>query len=91
MAPDEPKEPEEIELLKKSVELAEDNNKILLSIRRHLRISRTLTLVYWVFIIGSILGALYFIQPYVDQISELYGGAKNNLNSFGEMFQGSKQ
>ena len=50
--------PEEKELLKRSVDLAEDNNIMLRAMRRSMRISRFMSIIYWVFIIGSaIVGA----------------------------------
>ena len=83
--------PEEKELLEKSVKLAEDNNKILHSMRRSMRLSRIMTFLYWIAIVGSAVGAYYFIQPYVEQLTDVYGGAKNNFNGLSEVFQGLKQ
>lgn len=73
--------PEETELLKKSVALAEDNNKILHGIRRSMQIARIMSIIYWVFIIGSALGAYYFIQPYLEQIYSVYGGTGDIFDS----------
>lgn len=83
-------DPEERELLKKSVDLAQENNAILHSMRRSMHISRIMTFIYWIFIIGSAVGAYFIIQPYLDQLLEVYGGAKSNLNSFNEMFKNFK-
>jgi hypothetical protein len=62
---------------------------MLVSIRRSMRIARLWSIIYWVFIIGTALGAYYIIQPYIDQILGVYGSAstdlknaKNLLNSF---------
>ena len=74
--------PEERELLKRSVSLAEDNNKMLLSMRRSQRWASITRALYWVFIIGSAVGAYYFIQPYVDQAKSLYTGAGEALSNF---------
>jgi len=74
--------PEERELLNKSVALAEDNNKILYSIRRSMRWASITRAIYWIFIIGSAVGAFYFIQPYLDGIIETYGGMSTILKSF---------
>ncbi|MEX2029020.1 MAG: hypothetical protein WD963_00880 [Candidatus Paceibacterota bacterium] len=81
-------DPELKKLLEKNLALTEENNTILHSLRRSMRISRIISIIYWVFIIGSILGLLYFIQPYVDQFKEAYSGAKSSLEGFGAMFQG---
>jgi hypothetical protein len=73
--------PEEKELLKRTAKLAEDNNDILRSMQRSMRIQRFMSVVYWVFIIGSAVGAYYLIQPYIEQLLALYGSASGILNS----------
>ena len=75
--------PEEKELLERSVALAEDNNKILHAMRRSMFWARVMSTVYWVLIIGSAVGAYYLIQPYIDQLMGVYGGASDMINSFG--------
>jgi len=72
--------PEERELLKRSVELAEENNDILRSMRRSMRFARIMSIMYWVVIVGSAVGAYYLIQPYVESIAGVYGGAKESLD-----------
>ena len=83
--------PEERELLNKSVQLGEDNYKMLRSIRRSMHISSIVSLLYWVIIIGSAVGAYYFIQPYTNQIMNVYNEAKSNLNNLNTMLQGAKK
>ena len=72
--------PEEKELLKRSVALGESNNDILRAMQRSMRISRFMSFIYWVFIIGSAIGAYYLIQPYVESATGAYGDAKTSLN-----------
>ena len=79
-------QPEEKELLKKTIELEKENNNILRSIQRSMRLARIMTIVYWVFLIASALGIYYFLQPYLDQIKDIYGGAKTSFSSVGEFF-----
>jgi len=74
--------PEERELLEKSVSLAEENNSMLHSMRRSMRIASIMRLIYWALIIGSAVGAYYFIQPYLEQLISIYGGASDVLKSF---------
>ena len=74
--------PEERELLNKAVGLAEENNQMLHSMRRSQRWSSIARAIYWVFIIGSAVGAYYLIQTYVDQMKDLYGGASGVLKNF---------
>lgn len=74
--------PEERALLQKAVTLSEENNKMVRSILRSMRIQRFMTIIYWLFIIGTAVGAYYFIQPYLSQIISIYGGANDILKSF---------
>ena len=76
--------PEEKELLEKSVVLAEDNNKILRSMRNSMRWGRIMTVVYWILIIGISVGAFYFLQPYVDQVIKTYGSFSNFIRNLGK-------
>jgi hypothetical protein len=79
--------PEEKELLQRAVALSEENNEMLRSMRRSMRISRWMSIAYWVFIIGSAVGAFYLIQPYIDGITGVYGGAKSNFSDVLQEFQ----
>jgi hypothetical protein len=83
--------PEERELLRRSISLAEENNDILRSIQRSMRLSRFMTALYWLFIIGSAIGAYYLIQPYIQAVTGAYGGASSNigdiLNNFKDLTQ----
>ena len=76
-------DPESKKLLEETLTLAQENNKMLHSLQRSMRMARILSVVYWVFILGSAIGAYYLIQPYVDQLIGIYGGASDMINSFG--------
>lgn len=69
--------PEELSLLEKTYKMVEENNTILLSIRRNARIGTTMKIIYWTVIIGLSFGAYYFIQPFLQAIT---GGAFGNAN-----------
>ncbi|HEY4494326.1 MAG TPA: hypothetical protein VJB95_02775 [Candidatus Paceibacterota bacterium] len=73
---------EEKELLHRSVDLAEENNKILRALHRSMRIRRFMSVIYWVLIIGSTIGLFYFLQPYVDQITNFWQESADTVNSF---------
>ena len=64
--------PEEKVILERTMKLSEENNRILHSIQRSMRIARIMRVVYWLFIIGSAVGAYYLIQPYVDSLVGIY-------------------
>lgn len=71
--------PEERHLLELTHKLAEDNNKILISIRRSNRVSTIFRVLYWIIIIGISVGAYYFIQPYANDAFNLFNVAKQDL------------
>lgn len=73
--------PDEKVLLQKILEISEENNKILHSMRRSMRLARIWSIIYWTVIIGSAIGAYYIIQPYIDQLVSVYTGASADLNS----------
>lgn len=71
------------ELVRHNTKLAEDTNKILHSMRRSMRFSRVLRLLWWAALIGiSSAAYLIYFQPYVVQIMQAYGNAQNILQNF---------
>ncbi len=72
--------PEEKNLLQRTLELTEENNRMLKSMSRSMKLARVMSIIYWVFIIGSAVGAYYLIQPYIDAITGAYGGAKTTFD-----------
>lgn len=83
-------DPESKQLLENTFRLSEENNKMLHSMRRSMRIARVLSFLYWALIIGSAVGAYYFIQPYIDQLLGTYGNAKSNIESINTLFNSLK-
>jgi hypothetical protein len=71
--------PEERSLLERTYKLVEENNKVLISIRRNARIATAMRIGYWVVILGLSFGAYYFIQPFLLAIT----GGLNNIQSGG--------
>ena len=60
-------------LLERNIALSEENNKMLRRLQSNMRWGRFIHAVYWIVIIGSAFGAYYFIQPYIDQLLQIYG------------------
>jgi len=79
-------QPEEKEMLKKSLELSQDNNKMLHAIRRGMFWGRIMRIIYWVVIIGAAIGAYYYIEPYLNGAIDAYGDVKGDLQNFGDLF-----
>ncbi len=75
---------EDKELLRRILDISQKNNKILESIKQSMFWGRIFRYVYWALIIGTAIGAYYFVEPYIDQILEAYGGFKGGINSIFE-------
>jgi len=56
------------ELLK----LTEENNKMLLKMRKAQKWATVMRMVYWFIIIGLAAGSFYFIKPYFNNILNVY-------------------
>ena len=72
---------EDKEILRKTLDISQRNNRMLEKISRGMFWGRVFRYIYWAVIIGIGVGAYYFIQPYIDQILEAYGGFKGNINN----------
>lgn len=73
--------PEERALLNRIAQQVDENNDILHGIRSSMRWSKIWSAVYWTLIIGASLGAYWFIQPYINQLLDVYSGAQSNIDS----------
>lgn len=80
-------QPEEKEMLKKTLELAQENNKMLRFVRRSMFWGRIIRTIYWVIIIGGAIGVYYYIAPYIDSAVGAYGNVKGDLKNFGDLFK----
>lgn len=78
--------PEEKEMLKKTLELSQENNKMLHTIRRGMFWGRIMRVVYWIVIIGAAIGVYYYIEPYLNGAIDAYGNVKGDLQSFRDLF-----
>jgi uncharacterized membrane protein len=68
-------------LLKENLEVSKESLSILKSINRGRKISGLLTFLKWVIIIGVAAGAFYYLEPYLNQVKDLYGQVQNLQNS----------
>ena len=82
-----PMDPESKKILEEIKALTEENSKMLHSMRRSLRLQRIMSILYWVFIIGSTIGAFWLIQPYIDSLKGAYSGAGDLINSYKSLSQ----
>ena len=59
-------------MVEESLELSKENNKLLRSMRNTARWGRVFRVFYWVIIIGSMLGAYYYFQPFIQVLEKQY-------------------
>ncbi len=62
-------------------EMIKENNQILHKLHRIQRRAHFFRIVYWLIMIGLALGAYYYIQPYLNQIVDLYNQGANGFHS----------
>lgn len=55
----------------------EENNHILVRIRRVQRNAQLFRLFYWLVIVGLTLGAFYYIEPYLKQLLAVYSNIQD--------------
>jgi len=72
-------DPESKKLLEETLAMTQENNQILKELRRSMRIARVVSILYWVLIVGSAVGAFYFIQPVMDDLMGAYSGAGDTI------------
>ncbi len=77
-------DPESRKLLEETLELAKENNKLLHYMKRTMRVSTIVTFIYWIFIIGTVFGAYYLIEPYLSQLMDVSSDVLNNMKQIGQ-------
>lgn len=73
--------PEEKQLLQKTYDLAEENNKILHKLKRANTRASLYRWFYWVVIIGVSIGAFYYIEPYIKVATSAYKSLQTELSN----------
>ena len=68
-------------------ELTVENNKMLHSIQLRAKIGIVWKILYWVVLIGSAIGAFYFIQPYYESLQDAYSDVKETQQKFTDLPQ----
>ncbi|HPX52185.1 MAG TPA: hypothetical protein PLE26_00125 [Candidatus Paceibacterota bacterium] len=65
----------------KLLKLIEENNKMLRKIRRNQKISSWIKTFYWIIILGTLFGAYYFLQPYINSFNKNIQNLQNTINN----------
>jgi len=79
-------------LIRENIRIAEDNNRLLRKIVSANRWARIFKLLYWVIIIGSMVGVYYYIQPVLINMLDTYQGLVSgvqNIQKAGETVGGA--
>ncbi len=85
-------DPETKQLLKESLEISKENNQLLRRMVRNQRWTVAYRVFYWSIIILSSLGAYYFIQPFLENLLNVYGVSDvNNVTDFTKNLGNNKQ
>lgn len=71
-------------LLQKTYKLVQESNTELHKIRRAQKLRTFLNIVYWLIIVGVSIGAFYYLQPYVDGLSEAMSSLRSSIKSIGD-------
>lgn len=66
-------DPKEKDLLARTFEYAKENNKILRSMRRSMRVGSFLRVVYWLIAFGVAVWLYYLLQPFLNALMSVYG------------------
>lgn len=79
-------------LLSEIYKLTEENNKYLRKIDRRQRYSMYWRIFMFMIAVGSALGIYYFLQPYFENIRDIYDQAQTTFSSFTSFLpQGAKK
>lgn len=68
-------------LLEENLKLSKENNELLIKVRRVQKWAQYSRVFYWFIIIGITFGAFYFIQPYLENLLNLYTGGVGISNT----------
>jgi len=69
----------EKEMLEKTLEISEENNNLLKKMRRSVIYGRIFKILYWIVAIIIATGLYYVIQPYVDNVVNIYNKIMPNF------------
>lgn len=73
------------ELLEKTYDLLKENTRMTAKLYRAEKSSRIFRMLYWIFVIGSVLGAYYYIEPYLEKLSTVYTDSGKLFDSIGNV------
>lgn len=78
-------DPEVKQLLEENLKISKENNELLLKVRSVQKWAQITRILYWVAIIGASFGALYYLKPYLGNLTNIYTGGVSGINNFGDI------
>ena len=75
---------EQGDMLEKILKLTEENNILLVQMRRAARWATFFQALYWLIIIGLSIGAFYFVQPYINSLVGNIDAVQSQVDMFKE-------
>jgi hypothetical protein len=76
-------DPQERKLLDKTYKLVKENHAMIRKVRGHQKREAILKFIKFVIIIGLGVGALYYLQPYIDRVQQLIGQLNSIVTDLG--------
>ena len=73
--------------LKRIMEVLKANNAVLRSIQSRARWSMIFSVLRWLVIIGVAIGAYYYLQPYLQQLADVYQKVTGTQADFMNIFK----
>ena len=71
-------------LLRQNLEISRESFKILKKLHRARKFALAFKILYWTAIILMVLGAYYYVQPFVDTFAKTFGEMKEDVSAIGE-------
>lgn len=71
-------------LLRQNLEISKESLKIQKKLYRARKLALGFKILYWTAIVLMVLGAYYYIQPYVDSFADTFARMKEDISSIGE-------
>ncbi|MCR4306565.1 MAG: hypothetical protein NUV42_01205 [Candidatus Yonathbacteria bacterium] len=68
-------------LLEDILGLTQENNKLLKKMHRASIWRHVFSALYWIVIVGAMLGSYYYLQPYIDVLIEAYDTLISSVES----------
>lgn len=69
------------QLLREDLEIARESKKLLNELVRHQKLATWLNVIKWIVVIGTALGALYYVQPILENLLGTYNELLSGVSS----------